>query len=141
MQHWHRPGPDGAAAGRQPAALGQVAPRAELGDKFRQLEEVVAVVSVPHNHEGAACRRNPATQCIAVAPGSHVHDVGTHAPGDVLRAISAPVICNDDLAVDVMVAERPLRLADAHSESVRLVQARHDDRDFDVGFRWGGLDE
>ena len=52
---------------------------------------------------------------------------------DLLRAVGAAVVGDDDLAVDPVLANRALRLLDADPERVRLVEAGHDDGDLRNG--------
>jgi hypothetical protein len=60
-----------------------------------------------------------------------VDHAGAEPARDLLGSISAAVVRDDDFAVDVVLAKRPLRLVDADRESVGLVQARHHDGNLD----------
>ena len=88
------PPPDGS---RQPCD--EVVAVAQLLDELRQLEEVVAVVSVAHDDEAAARGGDAALQRVAVAAARDTST--TRAPrrrGDLLRAVGAAVVGDDDLA-------------------------------------------
>ncbi len=100
----------------------------QLLQKTWDLEEVVAVVRVAHDDVGPARRVDRTHQRGAVAPFVDVHHTRPHPLGDPGRAVAAAVIPDDHLAFDSLLGEHALHLANAGLEGVRLVEARHHDR-------------
>ena len=113
----------------------QVVAFAQLGDERSNGQEVVAVVGVTHDHELASRRLDAADQGAAVALARHVDDTHPQLPGHRQRAVGAAVVGDDDLRRQAVFLDCLLRLADADGQRLGLVEARHDDRDFDFG-RW-----
>src|SRR3954464_794664 len=53
-------------------------------------------------------------------------------PGDLLRAVGAPVVRNHDFASDAGCGDCPLSLPNARLERVPLVETGHHDAELDV---------
>ena len=145
VQEGHRAGEDRAAAGRQAAPLHERVAGAQLLDELRDLAEVVAVVGVAHDHPAAARRGDAAHERRAVATVLDRDDARTEPLGDLLGAVGAAVVGDDDLAGDAGLGQAAPRLLDAGRERVRLVEAGHHHRQLDlrlvarVGEAVGGL--
>ena len=109
VQRRHRAGLDPAA---EPVAHDQVVAGAQPLDELVEVGEVVAVVGVAHDHVGAARRRDAAEERGPVPLVDDVDDARTVGFRDLLRAVGAAVVGDDDLADDaapVEVAPAPCR--------------------------------
>ena len=98
-----------------------------------EVGEVVGVVGVAH--DDVACRGRPRCRLQGAAVAACARRGTTRAPcvaGDLLRAVGAAVVGDDDLAVDAQPLEGCDGLGDAGADRAGLVQARHDDGDFEV---------
>src|SRR5205807_7346104 len=82
---WHHP----TSARRQTAPLYELVALAKLFDEPWDLEEIIAVVSVPHDDVAAAGSRDTGHEGVAVPLRRHAYDSGPLADGDVLRAVGA----------------------------------------------------
>ena len=71
-----------------------------------------------------------AAQRAAVAFFLHRHDARAGFFGDGLRAVGAAVVGDDDFAAHAGALDAEPRLFDAAGDRFRLVQARHDDAQF-----------
>src|SRR6185369_15519229 len=131
VQGGHGTRQDPPAAALQPAALDQVVALPQLGDELRQLEEVVAVVGVPHHDQAPPRGGDAAHQRVAVAGRVDDHDPGAAPGGDPAGVVGAAVVGDHDLAGDPHLVDRRPGLLDAGAEGLRLVEARHDDRQLD----------
>src|SRR6185437_11332928 len=133
VEHGHRARLHGATTALQAASLHEFISLAEFGQEARRLCEVIAIVSVPHQDVLAAGRRESAHERAAVALFCYRHDPRAELGGDVLRAVSAAVVGDDDFAGDAVLGERALCADDARLDGVRLVEAGHDDAELSAG--------
>ena len=85
----------------------------ELFDELRDLQEVVAVVRVAHDHVTAAGRGDPTHQRTAVSGPLDPDDAGAEPLRDHRRLVGAAVVGNDDFAMDAAVGDRFASLEDA----------------------------
>ena len=99
-------------------------------DEWAQVREVVAVIGVAHDDELALGVGDAGGECSAVSPNRNIDDTSTFGSGNVLRTISASVVCDHDLAIDAQTFDRRLCLADTHRKRFGLVEARKDNREF-----------
>jgi hypothetical protein len=111
----------------------QVVTVAKLLDQRGDGGEVVAVVSVAHDHELAAGGLDAAAKRIAVALLGDVNDPDAQLFRDDLGAVGAAVVGDDDLRGQAIALDGLLRVLDACSQGFHLVQARHHDRHLDRG--------
>ena len=81
-------------ASQEAIAHHQVVALTEVGHKTLQLREIVAVVGVTHDDEFSAGRRDSTAQCGSVSPFGDGHHARAPASGNLLRPVSAAVICN-----------------------------------------------
>jgi hypothetical protein len=135
MQRRHRARLDTSAAGREPAPLHELVALPKLGHEAWDFAEVVAGVGVAHDHVPSAGGRDASHQCVAIPALGDVHDASTVGARDVRRAIRAAVVSDDHFAGDAVLAQRRLCGVDALRQSLRLVEAGHDDRQLDLR-RW-----
>ena len=117
----------------EPVAHHQLRPGAQGVDERIEGREVVAVVGVAHDDVPAAGGMDPAEQRAAVPGFGDGHDAGAGGSGDLRRAVGAAVVGHQHLAVDVAAAQVVGRLGDAGRQRLRLVQARHEDRQLTAG--------
>src|SRR5215472_2245207 len=106
MQRRHGARLDGAAAGRKPAPLREVVASPKSFDKSGEFGEIVAVVGVAHDDERAARGGNSTAQRVAVALQWDIDHPSAELTRDVLRAISAPVVGNDDFTTNTCLTKR-----------------------------------
>src|SRR6266851_4216767 len=132
MQPWHRPWLD---ASREAVADNKVITSAKAFDERPDLAEVVAVVGVAHDDEFAIRRLDAADERRAVALTRHIDDARTQLSCDDRRTVGAAVVGDDHLGRDPKLLGRTLRFLDAASDGFGLVEAGHDDRDFEGGAR------
>ena len=92
----------------------------------RDVAKVVAVVGISHDDELATGSGDAAHQGVAVSLGGNAHNAGSQLLGDFDRTVGAAVVGHDNLARDVGVRNRALRLADAGGQRLFLIQTRHD---------------
>ena len=94
---------------------------------FGGFEEIVAVVGVAHDEVLAAGCGDAAHEGVAVAAAGDVDDASAEFASDLLGAVGAAVVADDDFAGDVVFAEDAHGFFDAGADGVRLVEAGHDD--------------
>ena len=121
---WH----DGAAAGRHATAHDKIVTLVEIGDEGFDAGKVIAVIGISHEDPLAGRRFNATAERVAVSFARDVNDAGTFADGDVLRAIRAAIVGDDDFTLDSRFADGFPGFPDAGGEGFRLVQAGHDNR-------------
>ncbi len=126
MAGGHGSGKDGAAAAGEPAALDQIGSGDEFLVKFAQLQEIITVVAIAHEHEFAARVVYAAHEGIAVTLGLDVNDASAQTFGDLDGAIGAAVVGDDDFAVDAVFHEGPQGFADADRDGISLIKTGHD---------------
>ena len=83
-------------------------------------------------------RRDAAAQGIAVAFFLHGHDARAEFFGDGLRAVGAAVVGDQNFAGHSGALDAELRLFNAAGNGLRLVEARHENGQFN-GFRHGAI--
>ena len=108
------------------------APSRSSLEERQQGGEVVGVVGVAHHHVRAASGTDAAHQGVAVSLVGHRHDAGARIAGELLAAIGAAVVGDDDLAVDAVLLEEADGLAHTGLYGLSLVQARHHHGEFHV---------
>src|SRR4029450_1834349 len=108
MEKRHGARHHGPAAGRESAALDEIVSFAELLEEPADLEEVVGVVGVAHDHIPAARRGDTPDQRVAIAFGRHADDPDAGVPGALARPVGRAVVGDDDLAIDPVLAEGTL---------------------------------
>ena len=108
VQHGHRPGMDVLAF-----ADDEVAAALELGDKPRDLGEVVRQVGVC-DHDVLPSRSRESREIRApVTPARLGHDVRARAPGEIAAPVGRSVVDHDHLAVDPVLLEHGPGRSDA----------------------------
>ena len=131
MKEGHGAGHDPPAAAGQAATLYQVVARPQLFDELGDFAKIVAVVGVAHDDEATSGCRDPRHQRISVASFRHVDHPGAPSLGDARGAVLAAIIGHDDFARTSALLEGGLGFADTGGKSLRLVEAGHDDAQFD----------
>ena len=119
---------NGSTSTGKTAPLNEVVACAQRCHELRDLEEVVAVVGVSHNDELPVRCLDSSHQRTAVAGSFHMNQPRAELLGNRLRSVGAPIVCDHDLAVNARIPQSALRLFDAGTECLCLVQARDDDR-------------
>src|SRR5688500_2371099 len=92
----------------QTAALYEVESLSQLLDEARNLQEIVAVVRVSHDHEAPARCGYSTHERVAIAPLAHGNHPSSQPLGDCLGAVRASVVGNDHLTADPGIAQRSL---------------------------------
>src|SRR5687767_12606631 len=139
MKKGHRTRHNSAATRRQSTALHKVEALAQLFDELVYLQKIVTVVRVSHDYKLAPCGGNAAHQGAAVALLFYRDEARSQASCDVLRAVSATVIRDNDFTSNIMFGHRSLRLPDASLQRVGFVQAWHYNCQFQRFFFAGNL--
>jgi len=138
VQHRHGAGLDAAP---ETVAHHQLRPVAQARHEGVERAEIVAVVGVAHDDEAATGGGDAAQQGSSVTLLRDRHDARAHPARDLLRAVGAAVVGDQHLARDTGALEETLRLADAGGERLGLVEAGHQDGQFEppaVGCTYGG---
>ena len=91
--------------------------------------EVVAGVGVGHEDVFAASDLDAGDKGGTVTAGGYVDDAGTFVSGDLLRAVGAAVVGNDDFTGDIVVSKSGDGLANTKSECLCFIEAGHKDGD------------
>ncbi len=99
----------------------------EFGEEAGQMVEVVAGIGVGHEDVLAVGGFDAGHEGCAVAANRDGNDAGAFVGGDLLRAVGAAVVGDDDLAGDVVVAECSDGLPNAEGECLCFVEAGHKD--------------
>ncbi len=98
--------------------------------------EIIGAVAIAHDQEFSGGVGKSADQRRAIASGEDIDDTGPMCAGDELASVGAAVVGDDDFAGEAKVATHHLqglaRVRDAMGQALRLVEARHDDRDIGV---------
>ena len=129
VQERHRARGDAA---REAVAHHQVASFAQLGDEGVQRREIVAPVRITHDDVAALRRTNPAFERAAIARRGNCNHPRSMGLGDRGRPVGAPVVGDKHLPFDTAPRQVVLRLAHAVGKRLRLVEARHQDREFEA---------
>jgi hypothetical protein len=112
-------------ASAEAVAHDEVRAPAQLLHEARDVAKIVAVVGIPHNDELAARSCDSAHQGVAVSLGLDADNAGSELLGDFDRTVGAAVVGHNDLARDVGIRNRKLRLANAGGQRLFLIQTRH----------------
>ena len=118
-------------ATRESVAHHEVVPFAQALQERIDARKVVAVVGIAHDDELALRRLDPALKSSAVPLALHRHDPGAGARGELSRPVGAPVVGDDHFTDDAEPVEALQRVAHARLDGLRLVKARHHDRQLD----------
>ncbi len=97
VQRRHGAGGDPAL---EPVAHDEVGAAAQARDERLERTEIVGVVRVAHDDEAAVRGLDAAAQRRAIALLRDRHDAGAQIRGDLLRAVGAAVVGDQDLAGD-----------------------------------------
>jgi len=140
----HRSGHHGPSSGRQAAAHHQLVTLPKLFHERLHVGKIVAVIRIPHQDPFAGGGLDSSAQGIAITLLSHRDDSRALFDGDLLRAVRAAVVGDDDFSFYSRVLESLAGFTNAGCERFRLVQARHDDRklgSWKIGIHrsWGGI--
>src|SRR5579872_6316560 len=103
----------------------------QLIDEGLDGREIVTIIRVPHDDEGAAGVGDAAHECVAVALSVHVNHARSQAGSYGLRTVGTPVIGDDNLPGNPMLVQRCSRLRDARSQRLRFVETWQDERQLD----------
>jgi hypothetical protein len=129
MQERHGAGRDAAG---EAIAHDEVAAAPQLRQERIEAGEIIAVVGVADDDEPPACRRDAGAERGAIAALRHRDDAGAAGQGIFDRAVGRAVVGDQDLAGDAGTGEVVGRLADTGGDRFGLVEARHQDGEFDV---------
>src|SRR5262245_35085990 len=99
MKERHRPRFHNPSARGEATPLHNVESFTQFLDEFWSLQEIIAVVSIPHDYELSARRQNSSHKGIAIAFVSYVDQAGAEPRRNRLASIGASVIGNDDFSV------------------------------------------
>ena len=121
----HRAGLDAAF---ESVAHHQVVAVAEFVDERHQTGEVIAVVGITYNDEGAGRSSDTAQKGASVTPSLGVDDACPETLGDLHRPVGTAVVGDDDLAGDAVVTNGTRRLFDASRERFCFVETGHYNR-------------
>jgi hypothetical protein len=108
-------------AALEPVAHHQVGTVTELLNKWQQAGEIIGIIGVTHDDVFAASGPNSAHQRVAVPLGVDVHDSGSGLPRELLRAVRAAVVGDQDFPVDPVFPHAGQGLAYAGFHGFRLV--------------------
>ena len=120
--------------------LDEIGAAAQPGDKRVERGKIVGIVGVAHDDVAAVGGLDAADQGRAITALRDRHHAGAMRPGDVLRAVGGAVVGDHHLADHAGAFEVAHRLVDAYGKRLGLVQAGHQDRQFD-GLAPGFLDD
>lgn len=95
-----------------------------------EVQEVVAVVAVAHDHVAPARSRYARAQRRAVAPFRYVNNTGTLGAGKLNRTVRRSIVGDDDFAGNSRAGEEGQGLLYADFDGLRFVEARHKDAEF-----------
>ena len=114
---------------------------APFAHEARNFREIVAAIRVTHDDEFAAGVFNAFAQCAAVAFQYCAHDPSAVLLRDCHRSVAGTVVSHHNFSRNTGIAESGYGFIYAESNRARLVQARDDNRHFDLmGFgRLGGV--
>jgi hypothetical protein len=96
-----------------------------------EMFEIVAVVGVAHDDVASARLLYASVQRSTVAARSNVHDPGTMPARDLLRSISRTVVGDQHLSLKACAFDEPTGFAYADGDCLRLVEAGHQDGQFE----------
>src|SRR6202035_1036192 len=109
----------------------QVVTEPQTLEDWRNLTEVVALVGVAHDDEATRRCRDTAPNRRAVSGFIDGDDLGSVGEGNLLRTIGAAVVRNQDLRAEIQLRDRSTGTVDTFADGLGLVQARHQDREFE----------
>ena len=131
----HGAGDDFAAACGHAAAHDEIGTGAEFFDERLDLAEIVTAVGVAHDEIFSPGGFHPVAQGVAVAFFGNIDNPGTKLAGDVLRAVGAAIVRDENFAIHARCDQSALSRGDAIGKRLGLVEAGHDDRDFGIFLR------
>ena len=111
----------------------QISAAAQLIKVFIEAREIIAVVGIAHDDVAAASGLNPAKEGPAIAANGRVHQPRAVAPDDLPRPVGAAIVRDEDLTGHAFPGEERLRFSDACPDRLSLIEARHEDRQFEIG--------
>jgi hypothetical protein len=117
----------GRDAALEPVPHDELGAFAQLPDEGVEAGEIIGIIGVAHDDVFAAGRADPANQRGAIAACGDRLNPGAFFLGDLLRAVGAAIVGDQDLALDSRPVEIVACLADAGREGFGLVQAWHQD--------------
>jgi len=103
----------------------------QLAHEVVQAREIVTVIRVAHDDVCALRRFDPATQGTPIPLALYLYDPRSEIARNPLRAVFAPIVGDDDLALDARLREKGADLVDADGEGFGLVETRQYDGEFD----------
>src|SRR6516165_5310866 len=93
----------------------------ELFNEAIKCYEIIAIVGIADDHEFAACCFDSRFQCIPIATLGSGHDSCAKRFGDLLRAISAAIVSDDNLSREALSRQIALRLCNAIPKRLCLI--------------------
>jgi hypothetical protein len=131
MQRGHR---SGAIFAEKPVSHDEVIALTKFQKKRGEIREVVTVVRVTEDDIAALCRGNAADERASIARSGDRNDSSAQLVGDVQRSVGTAVVRDDDLAGDLELPDGVVSLLNADPQRLGLIEARHDDREFQCCF-------
>src|SRR5215467_4933488 len=127
MQGGHRSWSDAPA---KAVAEHQVISSPQFVDERLQRQKVVTIVGVAHYYKPAARLVDAGAQRIPISLRRRPHDASAETTGDLPRTVGAAIVGDDHLTLNIVCLEIAQSLPDTGTYRARLVEARHDDGDF-----------
>ena len=128
MQKRHGTWQNRSSATRQTATLYEIKILSQFLYKSRDLQEIVTVIGVAHQHKLALAGFDAVHQRRTVPANGHVDGSRSVVHGDLFRCIRAAIVRQNDFAIDASFAHRADRFFDADTHCIRLVQTGHYNR-------------
>ena len=116
----------------EPVAHHQVVAGPQALDELVERREVIGVVGVAHDDERAASGADAAHQRCAVTLLGHGHHAGALGLGELDRPVGRTVVGHQHLTPYAAALEVGPCGAHAHRDGLLLVEARHQDREFEA---------
>ncbi len=114
----------------QPATHHQIVALLELAHEALNSREIIAAVRVPQDHPFPPRRFNPSAQGAPIAFLLDEDHPRSCLPGDVSRAVGAPIIGDQHLAAQPCPLQAGAGHLNTPGQRFRLVEARHQDCQF-----------
>src|SRR5919197_118757 len=102
---------------------------APLCHKARDLQKVIAIISITNDDEFSTSLFNPFAQGMPVALQRGVNDESTMLTSDFNRAVRRAVISDNNFATNACFFEGSSGLVDAKCDGLRLVETRNNSGD------------
>ena len=122
----------GGDAACEPIAHDQIGAITQSGDKGVEIGKIITVVGIAHDDETALGGGDATGQGGAIAFLRHIDEAGAIGGGDSLGAIGGAIIGNEDFAGDAGAGEERLGLGDADGQCFGLVEAGHQNGEFEI---------